>query len=152
MYKFLVLNQFELSVSLLLLDYLVTLVGSQAPPSSCYWTTWLPSLGPRPRPALAIGLPGYPRWVPGPAQLLLLDYRVTLVGSQAPPSSCYWTTGLPSLGPRPRPALAIGLPGYPRWVPGPAQLLLLLVWKSGRGPGIFSHVSDIRIERMVERV
>ena len=26
------------------------------------------------------------------------------------------------------------------------------VQKSGRGPGIFSHVSDIRIERMVERV
>ena len=28
----------------------------------------------------------------------------------------------------------------------------LLVRKSGRGPGIFSHVSDVGIERMVERV
>ena len=28
---------------------------------------------------------------------------------------------------------------------------LLSVRKSGRGPGIFSHVSDIRTERMVER-
>ena len=28
----------------------------------------------------------------------------------------------------------------------------LLVQKSGRGPGIFSHVSDVRIERVVERV
>ena len=28
----------------------------------------------------------------------------------------------------------------------------LAVWKSGRGPGIFSHVSKVRIEKMVERV
>ena len=28
----------------------------------------------------------------------------------------------------------------------------LAVRKSGRGPGIFSHVSDVRIERVVERV
>ena len=28
----------------------------------------------------------------------------------------------------------------------------LVVWKSGRGPGIFYHVSDIRIEKMVEQV
>ena len=28
----------------------------------------------------------------------------------------------------------------------------LAVQKSGRGPGIFSHVSDVRIERVVERV
>ena len=28
----------------------------------------------------------------------------------------------------------------------------LAVRKSGRGPGIFSHVSDVRIEEMVERV
>ena len=34
----------------------------------------------------------------------------------------------------------------------PLSFLLLSVWKSGRGPGIFSHVSDVRIERMVERV
>ena len=34
-------------------------------------------------------------------------------------------------------------------VPRPHQLL---VRKSGRGPGIFSHVSDVRIERMVERI
>ena len=33
--------------------------------------------------------------------------------------------------------------------PGPTQLSTAI---SGRGPGIFSHVSDIRIERMVERV
>jgi len=25
----------------------------------------------------------------------------------------------------------------------------LAVWKSGRGPGIFSHVSDVRIEKVV---
>ena len=34
----------------------------------------------------------------------------------------------------------------------PPSFPLLLVRKSGRGPGIFSHVSDVRIERMVERV
>ena len=28
----------------------------------------------------------------------------------------------------------------------------LAVWKSGRGPGIISHVSKVRIEKMVERV
>ena len=32
----------------------------------------------------------------------------------------------------------------------PPSFLSLAVRKSGRGPGIFSHVSDIRIERMVE--
>ena len=33
------------------------------------------------------------------------------------------------------------------------QLPSLAVWKSGkRGPGIFSHVSDITIERMIERI
>ena len=30
--------------------------------------------------------------------------------------------------------------------------LSVSVRKSGRGPGIFSHMSDVRIERMVERV
>ena len=34
----------------------------------------------------------------------------------------------------------------------PPSFPSLAVWKSGRGPGIFSHVSDARIERMVERV
>ena len=32
------------------------------------------------------------------------------------------------------------------------SFLSLLVWKSGRGPGIFSYVSDVRIEKIVERV
>ena len=34
----------------------------------------------------------------------------------------------------------------------PPSFLSLSVRKSGRGPGIFSHMSDVRIERMVERV
>ena len=40
---------------------------------------------------------------------------------------------------------------YPRsqaWPSFPS----LVVQKSGRGPGIFYHVNDIRIEKMVERV
>ena len=37
--------------------------------------------------------------------------------------------------------------------PGPAQLSVTSSRvKRGRGPGIFSHVSDVRIERIVERV
>ena len=36
--------------------------------------------------------------------------------------------------------------------PHPALQRLQYRDKSGRGPGIFSHMSDIRIERMVERV
>ena len=36
--------------------------------------------------------------------------------------------------------------------PGPAQLSIAIGTESGRGPGIFSHMSDVRIERMVERV
>ena len=36
--------------------------------------------------------------------------------------------------------------------PGPAQLSVIYSKESGRGPGIFSHVSDVRIERVVERV
>ena len=36
--------------------------------------------------------------------------------------------------------------------PGPAQLSSLSVRKSGRGPGIFSHMSDVKLESMVERV
>ena len=37
--------------------------------------------------------------------------------------------------------------------PGPAQLSVACsTEKRERGPGIFSHVSDVRIERMVERV
>ena len=35
--------------------------------------------------------------------------------------------------------------------PGPAQLPLLAVWKSGRGPGIFYHVSDVEGREKVER-
>ena len=49
----------------------------------------------------------------------------------------------------------VGLPGTVLGIPGylaPPSFSSLLVWKSGRGPGIFSHVSDVRIERMVERV
>ena len=34
--------------------------------------------------------------------------------------------------------------------PGPAQLPSLAVRKSRRGPGIFSHLSDVRIERVVK--
>ena len=40
---------------------------------------------------------------------------------------------------------------YPR-SQAPPSFASLLVWKSGRGPGILSHVSDVRIERMVEKV
>ena len=37
--------------------------------------------------------------------------------------------------------------------PRPAFCRLHAVWKSGRGPGIFSHMSDVKIERVVvERV
>ena len=36
--------------------------------------------------------------------------------------------------------------------PGPAQLSTASSTVNVRGPGIFSHVSDVRIERMVERV
>ena len=36
--------------------------------------------------------------------------------------------------------------------PGPAQLSIAISTESGRGPGIFSHMSDVGIERMVERV
>ena len=36
--------------------------------------------------------------------------------------------------------------------PAPAQLSVACSTVSGRGPGIFSHVSDVRIERVVERV
>ena len=32
------------------------------------------------------------------------------------------------------------------------MFLSLQVWKSGRGPGIFSHVSGVRIGGIVERV
>ena len=35
--------------------------------------------------------------------------------------------------------------------PGPAQFSVAFSRKSRRGPGIFSHVSDVGIERMVER-
>ena len=34
----------------------------------------------------------------------------------------------------------------------PPSFPSVAVWKSGRGPGIFSYMSDVRIERMVERV
>ena len=40
---------------------------------------------------------------------------------------------------------------YPR-SQAPPSFPLLAVRKSGRGPGILSHVSDVRIERMVEKV
>ena len=36
--------------------------------------------------------------------------------------------------------------------PGPAHLSVAFSTVSVRGPGIFSHVSDVRIERVVERV
>ena len=36
--------------------------------------------------------------------------------------------------------------------PGPDQLSIAIRTESVRGPGTFSHVSDVRIERMVERV
>ena len=34
----------------------------------------------------------------------------------------------------------------------PPSFLVLAVWKSGREPGIFSHMSDVGIERVIERV
>ena len=35
--------------------------------------------------------------------------------------------------------------------PGPAQLSVAFSTVKWRGPGIFSHVSDVRIEKVVER-
>ena len=40
----------------------------------------------------------------------------------------------------------------PASFPAPAQLSPLVVRKSGRKPGVFSHASDGRIQRMVKRV
>ena len=90
--------------------------------------------------------------------LVPVEYDPLIISSHvgcrvfAPLPSGWWTYSCPHSAPNnTTPSNRYGIVRIVNLIPPPC-FPSLSVWKSGRGPGIFSHMSDVGIERVVERV